>query len=59
MCEDFEYVAIAGTGKHGTRWTRGKNGVEVLNKLIKIAHKHKTKVHGLGYTPMKTIKKVR
>ena len=53
LCEQYDYIAIGGIG-------RERNTNEILPKdfpklkpLVDYAHKHGTKVHGLGFTSMK------
>ena len=48
MCESYDFVAIGGLAIKHIK----KNEYKYLNELIKIAHKKKCKVHGLGFTPM-------
>lgn len=43
-CIEYPYVALGGLVT-GTRYTN-----EQFNKLIQFAHRHKTKIHGLGIT---------
>ena len=56
MVKEYPYVAIAASGAYESKWTRSKEALPVLAKMIKIAHSNNTKVHGLGYTNMKNLK---
>jgi hypothetical protein len=56
MCEDYSYVAISASGFFDSSWTRTKEAVPVIKKMLSIAHRHNAKVHGLGYTVMKNLK---
>lgn len=47
MCKNYNFVAIAGSGKNDTGWMKNTT---VIKKLIKIADRNNCKVHGLGYT---------
>lgn len=49
MCEEYNYIAIGTIGEY-----RGKE--DVLKQLLRIANKHNTKVHGLGFTQLKHLK---
>lgn len=49
MCEEYNYVAIGTIGEYA------KNP-EILKYLLSIARKNNTKVHGLGFTQLKTLK---
>lgn len=58
MCENYDYVAISASGAFDSAWTRGKGAENVLNKMISIAHKNNSKVHGLGYTKLKGLESI-
>ena len=53
MCEDYKYIAIGGIVSGEIK----RNQFDVFHKLISIADKQKTKVHGLGFTNLAGIKK--
>jgi len=53
MCEDYKYIAIGGIVSGEIK----RNQFDVFHKLISIADKNKTKVHGLGFTNLAGIKK--
>lgn len=55
MCDNYSYVAIGGivTGEIKS------NEYHFLNWFIDEAHKKKTKVHGLGFTSMQYLEKVK
>ena len=53
MCEDYNYIAIGGIVSGEIK----RNQFDVFHKLISIADKNKTKVHGLGFTNLAGIKK--
>ena len=55
MCEEYNYISISASGAYDSSWTRTKNGVLAMRKMLHIAHKNSTKVHGLGYTVMKNL----
>lgn len=59
MCENYNYVAISASGAYQSRWTRTEKGVLVMKKMITIAKKNKTKVHGLGYTNIEKLKELK
>jgi len=46
MCDEYEYVAIGGIAKNPD----GKKIEKLFPKIIKYAHDHDCKIHGLGYT---------
>lgn len=52
MVKDYDYVSIGASGRHDSKWTRGKHGVAALRKLVDIAHNNNCQVHGLGYTKL-------
>lgn len=52
MCEEYDYVAIGGIAKN----PNGKQIEKLFPYFIKYAHKHKCKIHGLGYTNTKRLK---
>ena len=55
LVSDYPYVAIGGivTGEIS------RSEFRVLNSLCDIAHEKKTRVHGLGFTPLKTLHRYR
>lgn len=53
MCEEYDYVAIGGIAKN----PNGKQIEKLFPYFIKYAHKHGCKIHGLGYTSAKGLKK--
>jgi len=53
MCEDYKYIAIGGIVSKEIK----RSQFDVFHKLISIADKNKTKVHGLGFTNLVGIKK--
>ena len=46
MCKEYDYVAIGGIAKN----PNGKQIEKLFPYFIDYAHKHKCKIHGLGYT---------
>jgi hypothetical protein len=55
MCEEYNYVAISASGAYQSKWTRTEKGISAMFKMLSIAKKNNTKVHGLGYTVMKNL----
>lgn len=54
MCKEYSYVAIGGIA---TREISKNEWGEIFPDLIKIAHKNKCKIHGLGLTSIEAIEK--
>lgn len=54
MCEEYEYIAIGGIV---TKEIKREEYDKLFPKLLNYAHKKGCKVHGLGLTSMKAIKK--
>lgn len=59
MCSEFPYVAISASGNYDSAWTRRKSAVTVLRQMIELAHKKGTKVHGLGFTDLKNLDRIK
>lgn len=59
LTRDYNYIAMGASGSNSAQWTRKPGGLEVINKLCQIASKNGCKVHGLGYTNLKGLEKVR
>ena len=55
MVKEYNYVAISSSGMYASKWVHDSRSVQVINQMIKIAHKNNTKVHGLGYTKLKKL----
>ena len=53
MCEDYDYVAIGGIARN----PNGKQIEKLFPYFINYAHKKGCKIHGLGYTNIKGLKK--
>ena len=53
MCEDYKYIAIGGIATKEIKRT----DYRIFNSLLKISHEKNVKVHGLGFTDSKEIKK--
>jgi len=53
MCQEFDYVALGGFAIKN--WT--KKDFKYIPWFIKTAHDNKTKIHGLGFTYCKELKK--
>lgn len=53
MCKEYDYVAIGGIAKN----PNGKQIEKLFPYFIKFAHQNKCKIHGLGYTSVKGLKK--
>lgn len=53
MCQEYDYVAIGGIAKN----PNGKQIEKLFPYFIKYAHKHNCKIHGLGYTSAKGLRK--
>lgn len=59
MCRDYDYVSFSASGKNqSSNWVRTPEGVKAMKALIDIAHENNAKVHALGYTNLKTIKRL-
>tara|TARA_R110000823_G_scaffold76337_7_gene174341 strand:- start:2466 stop:3200 length:735 start_codon:yes stop_codon:yes gene_type:complete len=56
MCKEYSYVAISASGMYDSKWTRKKESIPAINKMISIAHENNCKVHGLGFTNQKLLK---
>lgn len=57
MCEEFPYVAIGASGRNeDSKWTR--KHPEALQHFIQTAHKHGSKIHGLGFTNLSMLPKL-
>jgi hypothetical protein len=59
MVEDYDYVALSLSGKYTSRWIRNSGGLNVISKLLDIAKKQNCKVHGLGYTKLNHLPKLK
>ena len=60
MCDDYDYIAIGASGQNDSKWTRkGEESIRVLNQLCDIASKKGAKVHGLGFTSLKDIERIK
>lgn len=57
MCKEYSYVAIGGLADTDKHSKRIKKLHDCFPMLINIAHRNGAKVHGLGYTSLKGIKK--
>ena len=55
LCKEYDYVAIGGIVTREIK--RSEHGI--FSYLLKIARDHGTKVHGLGYTNLKGLKRYR
>lgn len=53
MVRDYPYIAISASGKYDSAWCRLSGAEKILKQMVQYAHKHNTKVHGLGYTKLK------
>lgn len=58
MITENDYVAISASGQFDSAWTRKPGAENVLISLLKEAKNNNCKVHGLGYTNLKTLDKV-
>lgn len=58
MCENFPYVSL-GTTTANEDGKRIRNNPLVLKKFIDTAHKNKAKIHGLGFTNIKWLDKLK
>ena len=56
MVEEYDYIAIGASGRNDSKWTR--TNPEKLKALVLYAKGRGTKVHGLGYTVIKQLKKI-
>lgn len=56
LCEEYKYIAIGASGKHDSKWTR--TNPEKLEALVLYAKSKGVKVHGLGYTVLKQLKRI-
>lgn len=54
-CKEYDYIAIGGIASKEIQ----NKEYYIFNELIKIAHKNKCRVHGLGFTSMEGLKKYR
>ena len=59
MCEEYNYVAISASGAYDSAWTRKKKYIPILQTMLSIARKNNTKVHGLGFTSIPMLKKIK
>lgn len=59
MCENYPYVSISASGAYDSSWTRKKESIPVINKMLLIARKNNSKVHGLGFTAMPLLHKLK
>jgi len=55
MIKDYSYVAISASGKYDSAWTRKKDNIPILKKMLKLAKENNCKVHGLGFTSLKLL----
>tara|TARA_R110000824_G_scaffold9123_1_gene41095 strand:- start:761 stop:1501 length:741 start_codon:yes stop_codon:yes gene_type:complete len=55
MIKEYSYVAISASGKYDSAWTRKKDNIPVLKKMLKLAKENNCKVHGLGFTSLKLL----
>ena len=51
LCENYDYIAIGGIANKEIK----RNDYPVFKELLRIAHKRKCKVHGLGFTNTKEL----
>ena len=51
MCKDYDYVSIGGYVAHEF----SKKEIEYFPQLIRYAHQHGAKIHGLGFTALKSL----
>ena len=56
MCQEYDYVAVGASGRHDSLWTR--KHPEALKMLVRIAHKNKAKIHGLGFTNLNLLPQI-
>lgn len=56
LCENYKYIAIGCSGKHDSEWTR--KYPEKVKNLVDFAKSKNVKVHGLGFTHLKELKKI-
>ena len=59
MVKDYDYVALSLSGKYTSSWIRNSGGLSVISKLLDIAKKENCKVHGLGYTKLNHLPKLK
>ena len=59
MIEEYNYVAISASGAYDSGWTRKIDNEKILNKLCFEAKKKGCKVHGLGYTSLEGLTRVK
>lgn len=57
MCKNYNYIAISASGMYESKWTR--QYPNKLMNLVNYANKEGVKVHGLGYTSLKNLKKIK
>ena len=61
MCDEYSYVAIGGMAvdsKNIKDTSRSDKQIEIISSLVAYAHKHNTKVHGLGFTTIQYLPKI-
>ena len=58
MIKEYSYVAISASGKYDSSWTRSKESIPILKKMLKLAKENNCKVHGLGFTSLKLLKQI-
>jgi hypothetical protein len=59
MVRAYKYVAISASGKYDSAWVKKPEADNVLQKMIAIAHDNDTKVHGLGFTTVNRIQRIK
>tara|TARA_R110002167_G_scaffold404_4_gene1848 strand:+ start:280 stop:1026 length:747 start_codon:yes stop_codon:yes gene_type:complete len=57
-CEDYNYVAV-GTTRASPTGKKIRSNLAVLKQFIDIAHENKTKIHGLGFTSIPWLSKLK
>lgn len=59
MLGEFDYVALSLSGMYESKWSRTAEGVGVIHKLLDMAKEQGVKVHGLGYTQLKHLSRLK
>lgn len=55
LCEEYPYVAIGGIASREIK----PSEYDAFPKMIKMAHRHRAKVHGLGFTNVKRLEYIK
>jgi len=60
MCRNYDYISLSASGNNGSsEWTRKPDGARAMWHLLNIARENNCRVHGLGYTRLPMLKRLR